>query len=101
MLPILSGDAGRGANDGGAAMFGMIVTPVIWAALTVAFGCAILLGAFDWLTTSRGGQFALLMAALLALGAVTFLGIAGWREHPSQLPWAMRPLLHWSLFVFP
>lgn len=76
---------------------------LLWFCLAVALCASIANGGLDWLSVARGSQCALVVATCVAMAVVT--GLSGLLRHETadQMPWAMRPLVHfaWALWVFP
>ncbi len=97
LLSLLTGDIQRG----GGAYYAAVLAPIFWIALSIAFGSAISTGGMDWLTSSRGTQVALVLAAVFSIGLVAFFCLAIWNEPPSQIPKTMVGLRYWPLFVLP
>jgi hypothetical protein len=92
--PIVHG----GHAAGGVIAFLFVTIPL--SIMIFAAWCVLLArGDFDWLGGGRGWQFLLIVATSLAFAAVTSLA-AMLREDP-QIPWALRPLMPWGIYVLP
>jgi hypothetical protein len=62
--------------------------------------CALLAqGGFSWIGGGRGAQLLLITVTALAFTAVISIG-AVMRGDP-QMPWALRPLMPWGLYILP
>jgi hypothetical protein len=72
-----------------------------WCCLSLAAGVATARGGFDWLAAGRGARYALVLSACTAVAVVTWLSAGLRHEPPDQIPWAVRPLVSWALFVVP
>lgn len=90
-------------NHGGQAAGGVIgfifVTIPLWVLLFLVWCILLPRGGFDWLGGGRAWQLLVIVVSCLALLVVTSMA-AMLREDP-QIPWMLRPLMPWGIYVLP
>nr|WP_316640560.1 hypothetical protein [uncultured Roseateles sp.] len=96
------GTSEMSARDGERGMTSVIIGLPFGLCLLLAFGVAVSRDGFGWIApSSRGLQWALVMAAVLS-AVLVVVGSAALRWEPAeQVPWALWPLRAWAPLVWP
>jgi len=89
----------HGGHAAGGVIAFVFVTIPFWVTIFLAWCVVLARGEFHWLGGGRGWQFLVILTASLALMVVTSLA-AMLREDP-QIPWALRPVMPWGIYVLP
>jgi hypothetical protein len=75
----------------------------LWFLLIIAFCAGTAKGGLDWLLMPRGGQYAVALAAGVAMAVVATMSAAFHYYPEDRIPWAIRPFVPsaWAMWVFP
>jgi hypothetical protein len=93
--------AGLSKSDQSAFWLLGALLPALWFFLAMALCASVAKGGLDWLKAPRGGQIALVVVACVSFAVVTWLSGVLRGEPADQIPWGMRPLISWAIWVFP
>jgi hypothetical protein len=97
---VMGSQASRGESTTGTA-FGLAFFLIsLWSCLAIALSVVTAVGGLDWMRASRGAQHAFAVAICLAMMVVTWFAGAMATERADQIPWGVRPLTPWAVYVF-
>jgi hypothetical protein len=90
-----------GATASGTVFAFLVVLTPLWLLVSTALAVTVHDGAFGWVAEARGTQAFVVLLACALMAVITWLAGALRAEKTAGVPWALRPLRGWAVYVFP